>query len=63
MTILNTERAVAVGFSRDKRKRRNQHRTAARKLLAGGTLFNTVAPRGSIPWSVAQWHLAQARAL
>lgn len=58
------ERAIAqntAGFSQDKRRRRNQHRTAAQALLDGGTLFNSTAPVGSTPWTVAQWHLRMAR--
>lgn len=42
-----------MGYSDDRRKRRNQHRTAAKQLLhnAGGGTFR----------SVAHWHLMQAR--
>ena len=58
------ERAITntqAGFSPDKRRRRRQHRKAARALIAGGTLFNGSAPPGSIPWCAAQWHLLMAR--
>lgn len=55
--------AIKMGFSPDRRKRRRQHRRAAKALISGGTLLNATAPRGSTPWLVAKWHLAQARAL
>jgi hypothetical protein len=50
-------------FSTDKRKRRRQHRQAARRLIANGTLFNARALPGSSPSVVAWWHLQQARYL
>lgn len=59
MTVKCTK--LVDGFSSDKRRRRRQHRRAARDLLLGGTLFNSRAPRGSIPWGVARWHLSRAR--
>lgn len=62
-SALNKTRAQKMGYSADKRKRRRQHRQAARELMVGGTLLNGRAPRGSIPGSVAAWHLAQARAI
>jgi hypothetical protein len=58
---MKQKRAVDMGFSPDRRKRRRQHRKAARELIKEGTLFNAKSPRGSVPWAVAQWHLAQAR--
>lgn len=51
------------GYSLNKRERRNQHRTAARKLLGSGGLFNGNSSPGSTFWHVAQWHLEQARIL
>lgn len=43
-----------MGYSSDKRKRRRQHRVAAKRLRKqGGSTFHTVA----------RWHLAQARAV
>lgn len=45
----------------DKRRVRREHRTAARDLIRGGTLFNARAPIGSTPWMVAQWHRQRAR--
>lgn len=63
MALLNTKRAVQLGFSADKRKRRRQHRTAAKQLLTNGGFFNRFSAPGSTFWQVAQWHKAQARAL
>lgn len=63
MKAMAKELAVKMGYSADRRKRKRQHRKAARKLLRGGTLFHSVAPVGSIPWCVAKWHLEQARAV
>jgi hypothetical protein len=55
-------RLSGYGYSPDKRKRRNQHRTAARQLIKDGTFLNPgCAPRGSIPGVMAQWHLNNAR--
>lgn len=59
--VLSKERAINMGYSEDKRKRRREHRQNARTLIKGGTLFNHHAPRGSTPNAVAQWHLFQAR--
>lgn len=59
--LLTAERATAMGYSGDKRKRRRAHRRAARQLIDGGTLFNAKAPCGSGPHAVAMWHLFQAR--
>lgn len=50
-------------FDADKRRARRQHRQCAQELLRGGTLLNYPAPRGSIPHSVAMWHLHRARYL
>ena len=63
MKAMNRIRAMKMGFSPDRRKRKRQHRKAAKRLIGGGTFLNSTAPRGSTPWMVAQWHLAQARAL
>jgi hypothetical protein len=61
MRVLPVAQALKMGYSADKRKRRREHRRAARMLIASGTIFNARAPRGSIPHSVAAWHLFQAR--
>lgn len=63
MSILNKHKALEMGYSSDKRKRRNQHRTAARKLLNSGGFFNGFSTRGSTFHSIAAWHLANARAI
>jgi hypothetical protein len=63
MHALNRKGAVNMGLSPDRRKRKRQHRRAAKSLIEGGTLLNARARVGSTPWAVAQWHLAQARAL
>ena len=60
---LNTARALKMGYSADKRKRRRQHRQAARQLMGAGTLLNARSSLQSIPVIVAAWHLAQARAI
>ena len=61
--ILKRAEAVTMGYSPDNRKRKRQHRRAARELVGAGTFLNASAPRGSTPYMMAQWHLAQARAL
>jgi len=63
MKPIKETQAVGMGFSRDKRKRRNQHRTAARNLLRNGGFFNCYSARGSTFGDVAAWHIDQARAL
>lgn len=63
MAAMNTTKAVGLGFSYDKRKRRNQHRRAARELLRNGGIFNHFSAPGSSFWMLAQWHKAQARAI
>jgi hypothetical protein len=47
--------------TRDRRRTRRAHRQTAQALIRGGTFLNAKSPIGSIPWSVARWHLAQAR--
>lgn len=47
--------------TRERKRERRASRKAARDLVRGGTLFNARAPVGSIPWSVARWHLRNAR--
>lgn len=63
LRVLKPEDARARGFSPDRRKRRHEHRLAARRLMRAGTLLNLSAPIGSIPHEVARWHLFQARYL
>ncbi len=63
MALLNKQRSAQMGFSTDIRKRRRQHRKAARQLLTGGGIFNGLSARGSTFHAVAMWHLEQARAL
>lgn len=58
---LKRRHAIEMGYSPDPRKRRRQHRRAARQLLAAGSLLNPRAVPGTLGWDVAQWHLAQAR--
>lgn len=65
MKILRTQelnRRLGSSYSSDKRKRRRQHRHAAKALVGAGTFMNPGrAPVGSTLWTVAQWHLANAR--
>lgn len=56
MNPLSQQRAISQGYSSDKRKRRRQHRRAAREIQKYGF------PAGFIHTG-ALWHLAQARAL
>jgi len=63
MKILKREQAAKMGFSADKRKRRHQHRCAAKNLLREGGFFNCFSARGSTFGQIAMWHLSQARAL
>lgn len=60
---MKTKLNPIMGYSNDKRKRRNQHRTNAKKLLKSGGFFNNYSAVGSSFWYVAQWHLSQARYL
>lgn len=59
--LLGKDRAAALGYSADKRRRRREHRRNARDLLEGGVLFYAKAPVGSTPHTIAMWHLYQAR--
>lgn len=61
--ILSAAEARDMGFSADKRKRRREHRQAARKLLRSGGFFNNLSAPRTTYWEVAQWHKAQARAI
>lgn len=63
MKLLSSNKAFDMGFSTDKRKRRNEHRAAAKKLLKSGGFFNCYSARGSTFGQVASWHLGQARLL
>ncbi|MGZ8918955.1 MAG: hypothetical protein ACXW0T_12105 [Methylobacter sp.] len=63
IAILSTEDAVKIGFHKDKRKRRRQHRKQADFLLKQGGFFNTYSASGSIFWDVAMWHKSQARGI
>lgn len=63
MAAMNERVAAEHGFSSDIRKRRRQHRRAARNLLKQGGVFNSYSARGSTFGQVAAWHLEQARAL
>lgn len=58
---IKAEQIAMMGFSPDKRKRRRQHRHAAKHLLSNGGLFNGFSAPGSTFWCVAQWHKAQIR--
>lgn len=51
LRVLPQSRAAGMGYSHDKRKRRRQHRRAAREL----------AGMGATATSVATWHRFQAR--
>lgn len=61
--LLSNERAVRMGYSSDKRKRKNQHREMARQLLGEQGFFARGADRGTTMNSIAVWHLTQARML
>lgn len=61
--VLSQAVAVNIGYSKDRRKRKREHRLAAKKLLNSGTLFYVIAPKGSTLYNIAQWHLAQAYSL
>lgn len=63
MKVLSDAQALKMGFAADKRKRRRQHRSAARDLLRSGGFFNGMSAVGTSFWSIAQWHLGQARRL
>ena len=57
---MNKARALEIGYSSDKRKRRRQHRIAARNLLRSGGFFNGCSCKGSEFWFIANWHKEQA---
>lgn len=63
MKLMKEAIAIRLGFSADKRKRRNQHRRMAKKMLHKGGFFNCYSARGSTLGEVASWHLNQARML
>lgn len=63
MKLLGKKKAVEMGFSADKRKRRNEHRAAAKKLSKSGGFFNGFSARGSTFGQVIAWHLSQAKLL
>lgn len=63
MRAISKERAISMGYSADRRKRRRQHRKNAKRLLENGGLLNGFSAVGSSFWYVAQWHLQQARYL
>ena len=59
--ILSKECAVKLGYSSDRRKRRRQHRLAAKNLLRNGGFFNYHSARGTTFYEVVMWHLFQSR--
>jgi hypothetical protein len=61
MKLIKKSSTAPLGFSADRRKRRNQHRTAAQKLLRSGGLMNWWSARGSTFAGVARWHMEKAR--
>lgn len=61
--LLSDQKAVEMGYSLDKRKRKNQHRKAAKQLLLEMGFFARGRDRRTTMNSVAGWHLAQARML
>lgn len=63
METIGELKAVSIGFSKDKRKRRNQHRTAALNILRSGGFFNCFSARGTTLGNVAAWHIRQALVL
>lgn len=63
MRQMKDNQSAILGFSADKRKRRKQHRQAAKKLLRSGGFFNCYSARGSTFGDVAAWHISQSRAL
>lgn len=63
MKLMTKKVAAQYGFSSDKRKRRNQHRNAAKNLLSEGGFFNGFSARGSTFGQISIWHLYNARYL
>ena len=65
MKVAKFKNVVDLGFSHDRRRRRRQHRDAAKELLfgSGAGLMNGMSARGSTTWWAAQWHLYNARYL
>lgn len=55
MTYLPNAQALSMGYARDRRRRRAEHRAAARSLRKQDPW------RSSIIGSVITWHLVQAR--
>lgn len=54
MSTMSSNKAVGLGFSTDKRRRRREHRLAARYLREQARGSSTLL-------GVAAWHLQQAR--
>ncbi|GKS95598.1 MULTISPECIES: hypothetical protein [unclassified Acidovorax] len=61
--LLRDDRAIKMGYSADKRKRKNQHRVNAKQLLREAGFFAQGGQRGTTMHQVAKWHLDQARML
>lgn len=64
LRVLPPKQAAEMGYSRDRRKRRHQHRAAARKLMGAGSLLSPGRTQpGSNIHGVVVWHLFNARFL
>ena len=61
MKYLSNDKAVEMGYSRDRRVRRRQFRDNAKYLLHAGSLLNYPTTRGTTNYYVAQWHIFQSR--
>lgn len=61
--LLSDDKAIRMGYSADKRKRKNQHRELAKQLLGENGFFAQGKQRGTTMNALAHWHLAQARLL
>lgn len=63
MKTMSAKKAAELGFSADKRKRRRQHRAAARRLTEFDRMLGERPAVGTVSHGVASWHLNQARFL
>lgn len=61
MKYLSNDKAVEMGYSRDRRVRRRQFRDNAKYLLNAGSFLNPKSVKGTTNYSVAQWHIFQSR--
>ena len=58
--LMKDNQAISMGYSADKRKRKNQHRTCSKEILKEFGFFARGNQRGTTMNGIALWHLSQA---